>query len=453
MLNRTEVIALINALGKNANQGPGSGPIDLTAYDMRPVVEAKIAAAAALKEDKLPTNADTVKYLAKDENNQVTLLEVPAIPDVTPFLPKTDFEEYKRQQSALPTLPKNTVGRNQLLVLQVDDTYGLIDVPRVLNTYSCEEIDDKLRALNIIEIPNNLTNHPQFVQRQDNQTFILTDLPEYELAQDARDAHNQLQTNIAQEVTDRTNADALKQDLLPTNTQNKRLFVTKEADDSVSLAEVDFTDVNDAISQLRTDLTTETTDRTINDTTLQTNIDTLTTSKQDLLPTNTSGIRKFVTKEADDSVGLQDVDFTTMQTKIDALETKHDAYETSNDAAVALKQDKLPSNTSGVSQFVTIDASDNIVLAQVDFTQIQNDLAAEVTNRTNADAALRADIDAHTGILANKVDKVAGKQLSTNDYTDAEKAKLAALEAGGGGSINATFSLSGSVLTITTTAS
>lgn len=42
-------------------------------------------------------------------------------------------------------------------------------------------------------------------------------------------------------------------------------------------------------------------------------------------------------------------------------------------------------------------------------------------------AAIGADIKSLTSGLANKVDKVSGKGLSSNDYTTAEKNKLAAL--------------------------
>jgi hypothetical protein len=58
------------------------------------------------------------------------------------------------------------------------------------------------------------------------------------------------------------------------------------------------------------------------------------------------------------------------------------------------------------------------------------------TSDVNTSLALKANADdvttslalkANTSDLANKVDKVTGKELSTNDYTTAEKAKLAAI--------------------------
>jgi hypothetical protein len=49
--------------------------------------------------------------------------------------------------------------------------------------------------------------------------------------------------------------------------------------------------------------------------------------------------------------------------------------------------------------------------------------------------------------LATKVDKESGKGLSTNDYTDAEKSKLASLSASSGGQVTTTLS-SGMVLSV-----
>ncbi|WP_379147872.1 phage tail protein [Paenibacillus sp. sgz500992] len=54
--------------------------------------------------------------------------------------------------------------------------------------------------------------------------------------------------------------------------------------------------------------------------------------------------------------------------------------------------------------------------------------------------ALRSDLDA---VAAIKVDKVGGKQLSTEDYTTAEKAKLAGITAGAGGTGSASDTVIG----------
>lgn len=71
--------------------------------------------------------------------------------------------------------------------------------------------------------------------------------------------------------------------------------------------------------------------------------------------------------------------------------------------------------------------------------ELENDIAAETAARASADEALQSDVDTLSGIsttlqanvsslqgqMGSKVDKVSGKGLSTNDFTDAEKALLA----------------------------
>jgi hypothetical protein len=57
-----------------------------------------------------------------------------------------------------------------------------------------------------------------------------------------------------------------------------------------------------------------------------------------------------------------------------------------------------------------------------------NDPASQVTNPAWVQW-FQQEQDAIQQDISNKVDKVAGKGLSTNDYTDAEKTKLASLSA------------------------
>ncbi len=62
----------------------------------------------------------------------------------------------------------------------------------------------------------------------------------------------------------------------------------------------------------------------------------------------------------------------------------------------------------------------------------QATIAADIATVNAGIATINANLAA-IGEMANKVDKVSGKGLSTNDYTDAEKTKLAGLSGGGGG--------------------
>ena len=87
-----------------------------------------------------------------------------------------------------------------------------------------------------------------------------------------------------------------------------------------------------------------------------------------------------------------------------------DLSELATKTALALK-----ANTSDVNTSLALKAN----VADVTTSLALKANAADVT----ASLALKAN----TADLANKVDKVTGKELSTNDYTTAEKAKLAAI--------------------------
>lgn len=65
------------------------------------------------------------------------------------------------------------------------------------------------------------------------------------------------------------------------------------------------------------------------------------------------------------------------------------------------------------------------------------------------DAGLVALWGKITGKLATKVDKVEGKQLSTEDYTTAEKTKLSGIEAGAQVNVLESVSVNGTALTPT----
>lgn len=60
----------------------------------------------------------------------------------------------------------------------------------------------------------------------------------------------------------------------------------------------------------------------------------------------------------------------------------------------------------------------------------EEQLLSEETERKNADLELKALIDTKpsTSDLNNKVDKVAGKGFSSNDFTDEQKLKIQELE-------------------------
>lgn len=121
---------------------------------------------------------------------------------------------------------------------------------------------------------------------------------------------------------------------------------------------------------------------------------------------------KEVFVQKDGTKVLSDNNYTTAEkTKLAGIATGANNY-------------KLPTATStvlgGVKGGSNVTIDENGVMS-VDLSAYQQTAAADDKYYTKASA---------TTDLATKVDKVVGKQLSTNDYTSAEKTKLAGVESG-----------------------
>ena len=113
---------------------------------------------------------------------------------------------------------------------------------------------------------------------------------------------------------------------------------------------------------------------------------------------------------------------------------------------VSSKVDKVEGKQLSTQDYTTEEKNKLAGLENYDDTDIKNDIAAntvaieaEVERATAADTTLQDNINkeetrARTAEkeldikVSNKVDKIEGKQLSTEDYTTAEKTKLASLE-------------------------
>lgn len=97
--------------------------------------------------------------------------------------------------------------------------------------------------------------------------------------------------------------------------------------------------------------------------------------------------------------------------------------------AYKLMFEDVPLNT------IMLDIDDSVVsgLKSWSSAKVQNELDA---NKTEVDSALSSTSvnpvqnKVINSALGNKVDKVSGKQLSTEDYTSSEKTKLAGIETG-----------------------
>lgn len=121
---------------------------------------------------------------------------------------------------------------------------------------------------------------------------------------------------------------------------------------------------------------------------------------------------KEVFVQKDGAKVLSDNNYTTAEkTKLAGIATGANNYKLPTATSTVLGGVKSGSN-------VTIDKNG---VMSVDLSAYQQTAAADDKYYTKASA---------TTDLATKVDKVVGKQLSTNDYTSAEKTKLAGVESG-----------------------
>ena len=115
----------------------------------------------------------------------------------------------------------------------------------------------------------------------------------------------------------------------------------------------------------------------------------------------------------------------------DAISTLDAAYKAADatlNTKIDAKVDKIDGKQLSTEDYTTVEKEKLASLSNYDDTTVKGDIAAntvaiasEVTRAKDAETALNSKID-------TKVDKVDGKQLSTEDYTTAEKTKLAGLE-------------------------
>ena len=114
----------------------------------------------------------------------------------------------------------------------------------------------------------------------------------------------------------------------------------------------------------------------------------------------------YTTEEKTKLAGLENYDDSTVKSDIAANTEAIEAEVTRAKAAEKVNADTI---TAVDAAYKTAD------------TTLQGNIDSEVTRATTAEGELNTKIDA-------KVDKIEGKQLSTEDYTTVEKEKLASLE-------------------------
>ena len=153
------------------------------------------------------------------------------------------------------------------------------------------------------------------------------------------------------------------------------------------------------------------------------------------LPIFSGGTGATTATAARASLGLGNVDNTS-----DLLKPVSTATQTS----LATKVDKVSGKDLSTNDYTT---AEKTKLAAITGTNTgDQDLSALATT---AAVALKANAIDVTTSLATKVDKVTGKELSTNDYTTAEKTKLAAIT---GTNTGDQTNITGNAATVTTNA-
>lgn len=129
---------------------------------------------------------------------------------------------------------------------------------------------------------------------------------------------------------------------------------------------------------------------------------------------------------------------TSVTSRVSVTETKLDTLNADEDTTGSisniLKQAKAYTDTEvttestraqAAEQQLTADLATEVTRAQGAESANKTAIDNEVTRATGIETALREDVD---NLADTKVDKVSGKGLSTNDYTTAEKDKLADIE-------------------------
>ena len=115
--------------------------------------------------------------------------------------------------------------------------------------------------------------------------------------------------------------------------------------------------------------------------------------------------------------------------KLSAIDTTYeDATTTTHGLMSTADKSKLDGIAEGANKTI-VDSSLNATstnpvenkAVHAEFNKVRTELA-------DASSGLQSQIDDHSTLIGNKVDKVEGKGLSTNDYTTEEKNKLASLK-------------------------
>lgn len=227
-------------------------------------------------------------------------------------------------------------------------------------------------------IKNSISANTEAIETNKNSITSNTTEIEAEVTR-AEAAEKVLTDNLNAEITRSTDADKINSDAI--KAEEKRALLAEKAN-------------TDAVSDLNTKVSD-------NKTAIATKVD-----KEDGKGLSTND---FTDSDKTKLDGLENFDATNIQTQIDA------------------NLDSIFKNTQQITGEIT--RAKNAEKDNSDAIKAE-EARAMLAEKTNTDAitALDTKVSANTTAIATKVDKETGKGLSTNDFTTAEKNKLAKLE-------------------------
>ena len=235
---------------------------------------------------------------------------------------------------------------------------------------------------------------------------------------------------VVQESSDRQDADSVLQSDIAKNAEDISSEATARQNADISLQEA----IN--ARALVQDLTNETTAREAADSQLQTNID----AKQDIINSSnklsadlvddTNTTHKFATTEQLSQIAINTSAISSETTRAEQAESSLDGRL--DDIEEVIPSDATSSNPLATEQYVDENGGkiDKIEVNSVEQTITNKTVNITVPTKTS-DITNDSDFTTKTYVdneLEDKVDKEAGKGLSTNDFTNTLKNKLDNIE-------------------------
>lgn len=242
------------------------------------------------------------------------------------------------------------------------------------------------------------------VQRSKNKDSQLTDAINNEVAR-AKEAEKILTDNLDGEITRAKNEETRIENLLNNNVS----------------------DLEEKITNNSNTISSEITRAKGEETRIETKFDNLTSTNKTAIETEVTRAKGEESRIETKFDGLVSANTTAIENEV----TRAKAAETSLDTKITNETTRAKSAEKINTDAIAAETTRAKAAEQANTTAITAEVTrAKAAEKTNADAitALDVKVSANTTAIATKVDKETGKGLSTNDFTTAEKNKLAGLQ-------------------------